>query len=180
MCAEGRTALAVWLANLAKSGAGANNVLNGGDCDDIIDGRGGADTLIGGAGNDTLIVSIDAQWPHAGATVAINVGSPGLAGSGEQVKLGGRNRSFDIFNGGTGIDTIVGTSGADALILDDSHSLPGGGAPRIVDVEVIRMGDGEDIVDLTSGRFALGDIKLEVKNLRCCIGFRLRLITHSA
>jgi hypothetical protein len=84
--------------------------------------------------------------------------------TGDYVLLSGRNRSFDIFNGGPGTDVILGTPGADALFLDDSFSLPGTVVPRIANVEIVRMGDGDDVVDLTSNLFSVGDIVLEGGN----------------
>jgi hypothetical protein len=49
---------------------------------------------------------------------------------------------------------LHGTTGADALLLDD------GSAPRLVSIETIRMGAGDDVVDLTSKRYSYGDVTI--------------------
>ena len=65
---------------------------------------------LGGAGDDTLLYARDAVW--SGNLRRTNMGSPGVAGTGETVGLNGRNRSFDLFDGGAGSDTLLGTGKA--------------------------------------------------------------------
>jgi Ca2+-binding RTX toxin-like protein len=72
-------------------------------------------------------------------------------GSGLRVEVGDTNRSQDIFDGGAGTDTLLGTSGADAIILDSYGQ-------HIKNIEVIDAGAGDDVVDLTSSQYALGDV----------------------
>jgi VCBS repeat-containing protein len=92
-----------------------------------------------------------------------NLGSPGKPGTGDQVDLAGRNRTFGVYLGGAGSDALNGTSGSDALLLDDDASpRPAGtGGPRLVSIEAINMGEGDDVVDLTSTRFTYGDVTLD-------------------
>jgi VCBS repeat-containing protein len=141
-------------------GRAGNDILNGGAGKDIMTGGTGSDKLSGEAGDDTLGFSVDAIW--TGSHRAVNVGSPGNAGSGGTVSLSGKNRSHDIFNGGAGYDALVGTNGHDALFLDDSYSPPDGYVgPRIQQIELISMEGGNDVVDLTSRRYAYGDVTID-------------------
>ena len=134
----------------------------GGSGNDTLAGSTASNLLSGGAGNDVLMYGADAVW--SGNFVAHNAGSPGSAGSGDNVSLQGRIASTDVFDGGAGVDTLVLTSGNDVLFLDDGYSahpgnLAAGG--RIAGVEVINAGDGNDIVDLTSSQYAYGDVTID-------------------
>jgi Ca2+-binding RTX toxin-like protein len=140
-------------------GTSGDDALAGDSGDDILAGRQGADVLAGGAGDDTFLYARDAVWGSGNR--AINVGSPGAPGTGESVLLNGRNRSFDLFDGGTGTDTLLGTGGDDAILLDDLLSRPAGTSPRLASIETILAGGGADLVDLTSRAFAYGDVLVE-------------------
>ncbi|MBI3506641.1 MAG: tandem-95 repeat protein, partial [Proteobacteria bacterium] len=116
----------------------------------------GTDLLDGGDGNDTLIGSNDGTFTSGWS--AFNAGNPGTDGTGETVSINGQVRTYDVFEGGAGVDQITLSSGNDALFLDDSYSpqaTPGG---RIRNVEIIDAGDGNDVVDLTSRNYATGDV----------------------
>ncbi|VAV95855.1 Alkaline phosphatase, partial [hydrothermal vent metagenome] len=64
------------------------------------------------------------------------------------------NRTYDVIDGGDGNDTLVGTSGDDALFLDDGiSSFASGTQARIQNIEEIDMGAGDDIVDMTSNTY---------------------------
>ncbi len=94
-----------------------------------------------------------------------NIGSPGHVGTGQTVALTGKNRSFDVFDGGVGTDTLIGTSGDDAIALDDQLSLfPGAPGARLAGIESIQVGEGNDTVDLTSSIYAYGDVTLDGGN----------------
>jgi len=141
-------------------GRAGNDILMGGAGKDIMTGGAGSDKLLGEAGDDTLGFSADSTWTDSHR--AVNVGSPGNAGSGENVSLSGKSRSHDIFNSGAGYDALVGTNGNDALFLDDSYSPPDGYVgPRIQQIELISMEGGNDVVDLTSRRYAYGDVTID-------------------
>ena len=141
------------------TGTSRDDTLTGGAGDDTLNGRQGADVLVGGAGDDTFVYVRDDVW--GGGTRRVNVGSPGAPGSGESELLNGRNRSFDLFDGGTGADALLGTSGNDAILLDDLLSRPAGTSPRLASIETILAGGGNDFVDLTSRAFAYGDVLIE-------------------
>lgn len=139
-------------------GAGNDDVIGGAGAD-LLHGGDGADLLVGGAGNDTLQMTVDALWPSG--FVSKNEGSPGTSGTGQTVDLLGKVRSFDVFQGGTGIDRLLGTSGGDAIALEDTLSPSFASAgPRLADIEIIDVGEGDDIVDLTTKRYAYGDVTL--------------------
>ena len=70
-------------------------------------------------------------------------------------------QSQDIFNGGAGIDTLVGTGSADAILLDDTRSGAQQSGPRLSGIEIINAGAGDDVVDLTSTRYSYGDVTID-------------------
>ena len=110
-----------------------------------VQGTVGAENLQGGDGDDTLIYNSDSIW---NGNKAHNVET------GENAGLAGHNRSSDVFDGGDGHDTIQGSSGDDALFLDDGiSSFASGSEARIQNIEEIDMGDGNDIVDMTSSKY---------------------------
>ena len=147
-------------AGLTLTGTAANDVLTGGSGNDTLDGRGGSDRLSGNGGNDTLMYFADGLWTSS--FVAYNAGSPGNAGSGKFAAIAGKNRSFEVFDGGAGEDVINGTSIDDALFLDDSFSpFPNGSGARIANVERINAGAGNDVIDFTSTVFAYGNVTLD-------------------
>ncbi|MBE0532069.1 MAG: tandem-95 repeat protein, partial [Rhodospirillales bacterium] len=139
-------------------GAGDDTLLGGAGKDTLIGGT-GSDLLDGGAGDDTLHYAVDDSW--SSLYQAKNVGSPGEAGTNETVNLAGMNRSSDVFIGGEGVDTLQLTDGNDALFLDDSFSPSPTDGPRISGIEIINAGAGDDVVDLTSERYAIGDVTID-------------------
>ncbi len=141
------------------SGGAGNDTLRGESGNDVINGGAGSDLLDGGEGNDTLAASADGNFTNGWS--ALNVGSPGFDGTGESVSINGQVRSYDVFEGGAGVDRISLSSGNDALFLDDSYSpqpTPGG---RIRDIEAIDAGDGNDVVDLTSRNYSVGAVTVD-------------------
>lgn len=69
------------------------------------------------------------------------------------------------------MDRVLGTEHADALFLDDRFSpFPQGHAPRLTGIEEFRMGEGNDIVDLTSSLFQLGPVSIDVGRVMTCSG----------
>ena len=140
-------------------GSTGNDTLIGGTANDTLIGGTGSDALYGGGGDDTLQIADDGTWSATYA--AYNIGSPGQSDNGELFGVAGKVRLFDLFDGGSGEDLLQGTSGNDAIFLDDGFSpLPGTMGPRLVSIEAIRAGDGDDVVDLTSDRYACGNVLL--------------------
>lgn len=159
-----------------RPGSG-DDYLRGGDGDDIIRGEDGNDTLYGDAGSDTLYGGTGTDYLNGGsgddillfqaaATLeevgAINLGSPAAEGTGTIVIKSGYNVSDDVFDGGAGYDTIIMGDSDDAIFLDDDIGArpDGTSGARIVDIEEIDGGGGNDIIDLTSDRFDYGDVTL--------------------
>ncbi|MFO1009992.1 MAG: Ig-like domain-containing protein [Planctomycetota bacterium] len=137
-------------ADMLCGGAG-NDTLAGGAGNDTLEGGTGADTLSAGAGDDVLRTTPDFTWSGS----AYNAGSPGSAGSAETASISGYSGFSDNYDGGAGNDVLQGTSGNDAIFLDDGNA-----AGRLANIETIDAGAGNDVVDLTSDRFAYGDVTL--------------------
>lgn len=74
--------------------------------------------------------------------------------TGERVLLAGKNKLTDIFEGSADANVLVLTDDAngDALFVDDIYSAMGAQA-RMVQIDEIRTGAGDDIVDMTSRRY---------------------------
>lgn len=141
------------------TGGSGDDVLVGDAGDDTLAGRGGADFLSGGAGDDAFAFFRDAVWFDSARRT--NLGSPDGAGTGETASIGRRTRSYDVFVGGDGVDTLRGTGAGDAILLDDVLSPPAGAGARIQSIEAILAGGGNDVVDLTSADYSLGDVRVE-------------------
>ena len=142
-------------------GTPGNDALTGGNGDDTLDGLTGADLLSGSDGNDRFLFARDAAW--TGGFVARNVGSPGNPGTNRNAAITGKQRSHDVFLGGAGYDTLAGTAADDAVFLDDLYSpfYANSKRARLDGIERIVTGEGNDVVDLTSTRYAYGDVTIE-------------------
>ena len=88
----------------------------------------------------------------------------GWQGTGDSVGLSGKNKIADIFEGSTDANVLLLTDGenGDALFADDIFSAAQDNLnltqARIANLDEIRAGAGDDIVDMTSQRFAyVGD-----------------------
>ena len=141
-------------------GGDDNDWLYGGDDNDTLNGGTGSDLLSGDAGDDVLIYSGDAGWPTG--FLAWNVGDPTKVINGDRVTVNPRYRNHDGFDGGEGEDTLLMSSYDEALFLDDRYSDNpfGYNTARLVDIEIIDAGAGNDIVDLTSKQFIYGDVTI--------------------
>ena len=145
-------------------GGPGNDWLKGGDGspinsgNDTISGGADADLLEGQDGDDTLRFFVDGAFTPD--FLAYNVGSPGVSGTAALVRLVGSNLSLDVFDGGDGFDTLVMTGGDDTFFLDDPyhefHELAS--SLRLIDVEQIDAGSGNDVIDLTHTSLEYGDI----------------------
>jgi len=83
-------------------------------------------------------------------------------GTNESINLGGKARYDQVSDGGADSDLLELKEAADAFFLDDVYSgfhTEAGSSPvaRIVDLEAIYAGAGNDIIDLTSIRFSLAN-----------------------
>ena len=147
-------------------GGAGDDTLYGGSGDDILSGGTGTDRIEAGAGDDIIHIGEDGSWRFG---FALNVGSPDHGSWPDYrqhrrwLNLRGYHRNTDVIDGGLGQDLIQGTEGNDALVLDDGLSPWPAGAwgPRLAGVEQIFMGAGDDIVDLTSRRYAYGDVRID-------------------
>ena len=74
--------------------------------------------------------------------------------TGEEVELSGKNRITDVFAGSSDANILVLTDDAngDALFLDDVYTALGKQA-RLSQINEIRAGAGNDIIDMTSSKF---------------------------
>jgi Ca2+-binding RTX toxin-like protein len=134
---------------------------------DVIESLGGTNAITAKEGNDTITLVSDSAW--ASGYVAKNVSNGESVGTQQTVKLDGLNRFSDVIDGGADVDTLILTSGSDVFFLDDIYSAHHeslvlsetsrgtDSAARIINLEAINAGAGDDIVDLTSLDFTLSD-----------------------
>ncbi|WP_374382351.1 hypothetical protein [Dongia sp.] len=95
------------------SGGQGNDQIDGGNGNDQLDGGAGNDSMLGGAGDDKLV----------GGT-----GDNSLSGGAGNDTLGGDDAvQKSSFNGGTGTDTLIVTSGGDDVAVDLAHGHVEGG-----------------------------------------------------
>lgn len=122
----------------------------------IIDSVDGESTLaMGGPLNDTIIGSVDGVW--SAAFSAFNVET------GQLVPIGGKTQSHDVFDGGDGYDIVTLGDTSDAFFLDNLFSpfYNGVQQTRLLNIEEIQGGAGDDVIDLTSNLYSIGDITLK-------------------
>lgn len=137
-----------------------NDIVYGGDGNDILNGGSGIDILHGGAGDDSLTFVFDTLG--APGSQATNDGSQNTGGTGEAVSTAGLIQSFDTFDGGAGYDTLTLTASSDVFRLWDTTVVnhPDATPLRLIDVEEIRAGAGNDVIDLTDPNHSYGNIKI--------------------
>jgi len=151
---------------LALTGTTSDDTLNGTVGIDNITTLEGADVVYALAGNDTINLSTDSIWS---SYAALNVSNDASVGTNEMISLEGLNCFSDVIDGGGDIDILNLTSGHDAFFIDDVYSVHHSSltltsttqgidsTARIVNVEEINAGAGNDIVDLTSTNFVLAE-----------------------
>jgi len=127
----------------------------------------GNDLVQGGSGNDTIYLTADATWGTG--YNAKNVSNDNSVGTSEKISLEGLNKFSDVIDGGDDVDTLNLTSGNDVFFIDDVYSEHHSSLTlsdttqgidsiaRVIDLETINAGEGNDIVDLTSTNFILTD-----------------------
>jgi VCBS repeat-containing protein len=149
------------------TGTSADDILQGSDGIDNISTLEGADVVYSQAGDDAITLTADSVW--VAGYVAKNASNDSSLGTGENIVLGGFNRFSDVIDGGDDIDTLSLTDGNDAFFIDDIYSGHNSSltlvstaqgidsTARIINLEVINAGAGNDIVDLTSNNFVLAE-----------------------
>ncbi len=152
--------------NDTLDGAGGDDVLKGQDGSDLLISGMGRDYLLGGNGTDTLKLTPSGTW--SGSYWAQNdflVGASVQTAAHKKVSLSGLNRFETVSNGGADYDTLELTSGSDALALDDVLTQMNSAAVaelgRLVNIELINAGEGNDIVDLSSARYSATGLKVD-------------------
>ena len=146
-------------------GGGAGSVLNGTSGIDVFTTGLGADVIYAQAGNDAITLTADSVW--GAGYVAKTISNDSSVGTNEKVALDGLNRFSDVIDGGADTDTLSLTDGNDAFFIDDVYSGHNSSltlvstaqsidsTARIINLEMINAGAGNDIVDLTSNNFVL-------------------------
>ena len=132
-----------------------------------IDTNHGSNLVLTLSGDDVINLTADSTW--SGDYVAKNVGSTLSVGTNEKISISGLNSFNDVIDGGDDIDTLNLTIGNDAFFIDDIYSDHHSSltlssteqginsTARVVDLEVINAGSGNDIVDLTSTNFVVAN-----------------------
>ncbi len=162
---EGNDTVNGGLGNDTLDGGSGDDVLAGNDGDDVLKAGGGKDYLLGGAGNDSLQLTPSNTWSSSYRAKndflsAASVQNTDL----KYVNLSGKNRFDAISNGGDGLDSVSLTSGNDALFADDAfsqlNSLAASEISRLVAIDSIDAGAGDDLVDLTTTKFSLAGVSV--------------------
>ena len=112
---------------------------------------------------DVFFANANGKWTVGYAAQHLGILN-GWSGTHEQANLTGKNKLADVFEGSSDANILLLTddTNGDALFVDDIYTaLPGTVAEqqaRIAKIDEIRAGNGDDIVDMTSQRFAyIGD-----------------------
>jgi|GEM_PF-2059615 uncharacterized delta-60 repeat protein len=142
-----------------------NDELNAGGGSDYVFTGGGDDIVNAGSGNDTITLTTDNVWGTGYS--AKNVSNDNSVGTNEKISLEGLNRFTDVIDGGDDVDMLNLTAGNDVFFIDDVYSKHHSSltlssttqgtdsTARVIDLETINAGEGNDIVDLTSTNFVL-------------------------
>src|SRR5262249_38823096 len=108
-----------------------------------------ATDLFGASANDVFALVIVSSDPEDDTLefTPDDVWEEGTSPGG--VKLSGLIATHGVYEGGAGVDTLLGTGGNDAILLEDEVQPrpPATSGPRISNVEIISAGAGDDLVD---------------------------------
>ncbi|TKA96143.1 hypothetical protein FAZ78_13075 [Cereibacter changlensis] len=153
--------------DVLRGGAG-DDELSGGDGDDVLHGGAGDDVLDGGDGVDTADFSDDATGVVIDLTEGIAIGAASgedelsgienaTGGSGDDVLAG--DAGSNLLTGGAGHDTVRIEAEGEVLVDLSTGTVDGAalGSDRLVDIEALLFGDGDDTI-----RFTTGDALLDV------------------
>ncbi len=151
------------------SGDNAFQLLEGNDTATV---SGGADLVVAGDGLDVINLASPILWDHG--FYAKNVDQQGAIGTNKIVSLAGKVNSSTVIHGGNEEDTLNLTASDDAFFLHDSFSkfnswvslaIDSEGQrnhARLIDVEVINAGAGDDIIDMTSSDYSTSSINMAI------------------
>ncbi|MED5531986.1 MAG: hypothetical protein VYA61_06430, partial [Pseudomonadota bacterium] len=145
-------------------GAG-NDQVTSGSGNDIITVGSGADVTDAGGNNDTINLYADSIW--TAKNEAWNINSSKIIFN--KIPIKGKNQFHDVINGNTGSDTLNLTKDCDAFFLHDafgdfnsslsvSNDAYGKkNTDRLISIETINGGAGDDVIDLTSPNTSITD-----------------------
>ena len=103
----------------------------------------GNNLLIGGNGTNVFHFKSTTAWPGYASQ---NTGDPENAGPNTLFSLSGYAQNTDVFRGKAGAVNILWmANGKEALFLDDDFS-PGVSGQRLVNIDAIQCGTGDQIV----------------------------------
>ncbi len=132
---------------------------------EIIDGGLGKDFLISGGANETvLIFTPEVLW--GSGDFIVHEGTPEVPGTGETFSLESRRSSMDVYMGADGFDVIQMSNGSDVLMLwnDEVGHHPLASPLRVIDVDEIHTGNGDNIVFLAHPEISYGDVTVRAGN----------------
>jgi hypothetical protein len=163
--AEGNPLGVVTLDINEVTGTTSDDILNGTTGNDNISTHDVTDVVYALAGNDRITLTADATWGTG--YFAKNVSNDNSVGTNEIISLEGLNRFNDVIDGGDDVDALNLTAGNDVFFIDDVYSDHHSSltlssttqgidsTARVIDLETINAGSGDDIVDMTSTNFVL-------------------------
>ena len=146
----------------------ASNEIIGTSADDYCVSLGAEDLIKLEAGDDRIYLSSPDVF--AAGFAAMN------ATTGDRISVAGMTKFSSVIDGGQDVDTIYLTddSNGDAFFLHDSYSglhesltAVGDGfgretVVRVLSIETINAGDGDDVIDLTSPTFNMGNMAINL------------------
>ena len=125
--------------------------VNGGAGDDVLAGGTGADTVNGDAGDDVLLFEGERTFTQITGRDVFAVNTEGDLTVDAGIQLNGNYYfgSNDTFDGGAGIDTLLGTGGHDVVIRYALTQANTRTTELVKNVEVFDLGAGDDLLDMT-------------------------------
>jgi len=133
-----------------------SDYINGEEGNDYIESYAGADWILGGSGSDNIVLDGGGTWDED--SIAVNTSLFSISECYEALySIAGMTKLEQVVHGGDGSDSIILTDRSDVIALDDSISgFYQSETPldeRFNDIEFIYAGDGDDLIDLTSGTY---------------------------
>ena len=113
---------------------------------------------------DLFFAKADGKW--SGRYAAEHHGALNdWSGTKEQINLTGKNKIADVFSGSSDANILVLTDDAngDALFVEDIYTSFGKDAARFLQIDEIRAGNGDDIIDMTSQMYAYDGEEMTIR-----------------